>query len=172
VVVAILKYLCSQLEEGSRILMTASTHNGISLIYILCHESLVPFTAVDNVLERFARANILPEQEVLRAATDPGKVAKSMMKFTVDARLGGSPTDDPKLIKKAEKRVKEAKIVFTTCAGAGLGLIRKSDFDIVIIDEASQITEPVALIPLVKGCRRAILVGDQYVGSHVLGVCD
>lgn len=83
------------------------------------------------------------------------------MKFTVDARLGGSPMDDPKLIKKAEKRVKEAKIAFTTCAGAGLGIMRKSNFDIVIIDEASQITEPVALIPLVKGCRRAILVGDQ-----------
>lgn len=116
---------------------------------------------MDNVLERFARENVLPDEQVLRAATDPAKVAKSVMKFTVDARLGGSPMDDPKLIKKAEKRVKEAKIAFTTCAGAGLGIMRKSNFDIVIIDEASQITEPVALIPLVKGCRRTILVGDQ-----------
>lgn len=160
-VVAILKYLCSRLEEESRILMTASTHNGTLLIYGPCHGSSLPFVAVDNVLERFDRANVLPEEQILRAATDPGKVAKSVMKFTVDARLGGSPTDDPKLIKKAEKRVKEARIAFTTCAGAGLGLMRKSNFDIVIIDEASQITEPVALIPLVKGCRRAILVGDQ-----------
>jgi regulator of nonsense transcripts 1 len=35
------------------------------------------------------------------------------------------------------------------------------DFDIALIDEASQITEPCALIPLVKGTRQAILVGDQ-----------
>jgi superfamily I DNA and/or RNA helicase len=69
--------------------------------------------------------------------------------------------DDPKLIKKAEKRLAAAKIGFTTCAGAGLGLMRKSNFDICLIDEASQITEPIALIPLVKGCHRAILVGDQ-----------
>ena len=126
-----------------------------------CHTSSVSFAAVDNVLERFARAKVLPEEQILRAATDPGRVAKSVMRFTIDARLGGSPTDDLKLIKKAEKRVKEARIAFTTCAGAGLGLMRKSNFDLVLIDEASQITEPVALIPLVKGCRRAILVGDQ-----------
>jgi len=75
--------------------------------------------------------------------------------------IGGSPTDDPKLIKQAEKRVKEAKIVFTTCAGAGLGLLRKKNFSVVLIDEASQITEGVALIPLAKGSRKAIMVGDQ-----------
>lgn len=45
--------------------------------------------------------------------------------------------------------------------GAGLGTLRKVDYDIAIIDEASQITEPVALIPLVKGIQRAVLVGDQ-----------
>jgi hypothetical protein len=37
------------------------------------------------------------------------------------------------------------------------------DFDIVLVDEASQVTEPTTLIPLVKGCQRAVLVGDQLV---------
>ena len=41
--------------------------------------------------------------------------------------------------------------------------MRKVDFDIAIIDEASQITEPCALIPLVKGIKRGIMVGDQFV---------
>lgn len=45
--------------------------------------------------------------------------------------------------------------------GAGLGILRKVDFEIALIDEASQITEPVAIIPLCKGVRRAILVGDH-----------
>lgn len=98
---------------------------------------------------------------MVRAATDHSKVAESVKKYTVDALIGGSPTDDPKLVKKAEKRIKEAKIVFTTCAGAGLGVLRKQNFDIVLIDEASQITEGIALIPLVKGARQAVLVGDQ-----------
>lgn len=86
---------------------------------------------------------------------------KALQKYTVDARLGGSMNDNPRLIQKAQKRVKDARIVFTTCAGAALGILRKAEFDIVLIDEASQISEPTALIPLVKGCTTAVMVGDQ-----------
>ena len=122
-------------------------------------------TAVDNVLERFAAYNsthnLLDEEKIIRAATESSRVNKALQKFTVDSHLGGSITDNPRLVQKAVKRVKEARIVFTTCSGAGLGVLRNVDFDTVLIDEASQITEPCALIPLVKGCERAVLVGDQ-----------
>jgi superfamily I DNA and/or RNA helicase len=63
--------------------------------------------------------------------------------------------------KKAQKRIRECQLIFTTCIGAALGLLREEKFDVVIIDEASQQTEPASLVPLVKGCRRAILVGDH-----------
>ena len=62
---------------------------------------------------------------------------------------------------KARKQIKNCRLVFSTCAGAGLGLLRSQDFDTVIIDEASQQTEPASIIPLVKGCKKAILVGDH-----------
>lgn len=122
-------------------------------------------TAVDNILERFVEMNnaekLIRDDTILRVATDRGKVNKKLQSYTVDARVGGDLTQDVRLLSKAQKRVKEARIVFTTCAGAGLGTLRSLDFDIVVIDEASQITEPCALIPLVKGCRRAVIVGDQ-----------
>lgn len=125
----------------------------------------MPPSAVDNVLERFVAYNsdkhLLDEERIIRAATESSKVDKALQRFTVDSRLGGSVTDNPRLVQKAVKRVKEARIVFTTCSGAGLGVLRNIDFDTVLIDEASQITEPCALIPLVKGCERAVLVGDQ-----------
>lgn len=124
---------------------------------------LRPRSAVDNVLERFADKRVLSDQQILRVATDNSKVHAQLQKFTIDARVGGSVTDNPRLLKEAEKRVKDALVVFTTCSGSGLGILRKFDFDIVVIDEASQVTEPCALIPLVKGCKQAILVGDQYV---------
>ena len=63
--------------------------------------------------------------------------------------------------RKAQKRIKESRLVFTTCAGSGLGLLRTEEFEVVLVDEASQQTEPETLIPLVKSCSRAILVGDH-----------
>uniref|UniRef100_A0A0W0GCD2 Putative RNA-directed RNA polymerase n=1 Tax=Moniliophthora roreri TaxID=221103 RepID=A0A0W0GCD2_MONRR len=148
VIVQILCALVKTKSEDSRILMTASTHN-----------------AVDNVLERFISINktqnILREEQILRVATDLSKVNKDLQSFTIDARVGGDMNENNKLFKKAQERLNAAVIVFTTCAGAGLGILRKADFDMALIDEASQINEPCALIPLVKGVQRAILVGDQ-----------
>lgn len=63
--------------------------------------------------------------------------------------------------RKAQARVKKARLVFTTCIGSGLGLLRTEKFDTVIIDEASQQTEPASLVPLIKGCAKAVLVGDH-----------
>jgi superfamily I DNA and/or RNA helicase len=54
--------------------------------------------------------------------------------------------------REAQRRIKGSRLVFTTCAGAGLGLLRTESFEVVLVDEASQQTEPETLIPLVKGC--------------------
>ncbi|KAF9237759.1 RNA dependent RNA polymerase-domain-containing protein [Melanogaster broomeanus] len=147
VVVQILRYLLRKFPE-CKILMTASTHN-----------------AVDNVLERFLEINkeeqLIPDELILRVATDHSKVNKSLQCYTVDARVGGDINENNRLQKQAQQRVNAARIVYTTCAGAGLGTLRKVEFDTVLIDEASQITEPCSLIPLVKGCQRAVLVGDH-----------
>jgi len=149
VVVQILASLTKSLSEGSRILMTASTNN-----------------AVDNVLERFNRLNeeakILPAERIIRFATDRSRVSKPLQGFTLESRVGGEIVRDTNRRQRAEELLKSATLVFTTCASAGLGGLRTlNDFDIVLIDEASQVTEPVALIPLVKGCQKAVLVGDH-----------
>ncbi|KXN84461.1 putative RNA-dependent RNA polymerase 1 [Leucoagaricus sp. SymC.cos] len=152
VVVEILRLLLScRIEQ--KILMTASTHNARF------------FSAVDNVLERFIRLNhelnLVREEEILRVATDQSRVNKDLQGYTIDARVGGDVNENNRLLKQAQQRVAVARIVFTTCAGAGLGILRKTDFDVALIDEASQITEPCALIPLVKGVKRGIMVGDH-----------
>lgn len=75
--------------------------------------------------------------------------------------LGQDLTGNPSKRRKAQQRIKEARLIFTTCTGASLGLLRDEQFDVVLVDEASQLTEPATLVPLVKGCSRAILVGDH-----------
>ncbi|KAF8709476.1 AAA domain, partial [Rhizoctonia solani] len=148
VVVTMLRLLLRSMPPGSRILMTASTHN-----------------AVDNVLGRFIKENeqhsLVAKDQLLRVATDINKVHPSLRTYTMDAAIGGSMVDNRNLIKKAEKRVRDSTIVFTTCAGAGLGVLRRFKFQVVLIDEASQITEAAALIPITKGCQKAVLVGDH-----------
>lgn len=85
--------------------------------------------AVDNVLERFIDINkdqnILPEAKILRVATDQSKVNKALQHYTIDARVGGDTNENNKLVKLAKERVKAATLFFTTCAGAGLGVLRE-----------------------------------------------
>jgi superfamily I DNA and/or RNA helicase len=64
-------------------------------------------------------------------------------------------------LNRARDQIKKCRLVFITCIGAGLGLLLSESFDSVIIDEASQQTEPASLVPLVKGCQKDILVGDH-----------
>ncbi|KAF9069456.1 RdRP-domain-containing protein [Rhodocollybia butyracea] len=91
--------------------------------------------AVDNVLERFAHLNdqmqLLPTNQIIRFATDSFRVGKSVKSFTVESRVGGEIVRDANRKKKADKLMEEAIIIFTTCASA------------------------------VKGCQRAVLVGDH-----------
>jgi len=150
-------------------------------------------TAVDNVLERFLNVNktmgLLEDSEVLRVATDSSKVHKDLQGYTINARVGGDMNENNKFAKQAKQRLEAAVIVFTTCAGtispkvishflmsvipgAGLGILRNAEFDIALIDEASQITEACALIPLVKGVKRAVLVGDQLSKAILQGSSD
>lgn len=73
------------------------------------------------MLERFVAINeseeLLPEQQILRVATDQSKVNEALKHYTVDARVGGDTNENNRLAKKAQERVKAAVLVFTTCAG-------------------------------------------------------
>ncbi|KAL8881471.1 MAG: hypothetical protein Q9198_001341 [Flavoplaca austrocitrina] len=105
-----------------------------------------------------------PERRILVTAPTHNavrKVAEDLRKYTCDAMMGKDLNEDPASRRKAQKRIKDCRLIFTTCIGAALGLLKSEIFDTVIIDEASQQTEPQSLVPLTKGCTKAILVGDH-----------
>ena len=89
------------------------------------------------------------------------KVAEDLRKYTCDAMIGKDLNENFAGRRKAQKQISQCSLIFTTCSGAGLGLLRTEVFDTVVIDEASQQTEPQSLISLAKGCSKAILVGDH-----------
>ena len=62
--------------------------------------------------------------------------------------------------KAARELISEAEVVCATNSTSGSELMQGHDFDLVVIDEATQSTEPGALIPLVKG-KKTVLIGDH-----------
>ncbi|MBD35865.1 MAG: hypothetical protein CL512_03775 [Actinobacteria bacterium] len=54
-----------------------------------------------------------------------------------------------------------AQVLCCTCIGVGHHLLDGRNFSRVLIDEATQATEPASLVPLVRGARQIVLVGDH-----------
>ena len=66
------------------------------------------------------------------------------------------------LLRSLEREVLHAAdVVCATCVGAGDPRLASFRFRRVLIDEATQAVEPEALIPLMMGCKQAVLVGDH-----------
>ncbi|KAF5258551.1 hypothetical protein FOXYS1_10878 [Fusarium oxysporum] len=91
--------------------------------------------------QQFARKT---QPNLVRSANylEVHKVVDDLRKYTCDAMTGQEIHSDYKAMKKATEMAKRSDTFFTTCIGAGIGLIRSNFFDIVTVDEASQQTEP------------------------------
>lgn len=57
--------------------------------------------------------------------------------------------------------LEHAQVICATCIGSGHNLLESRRFPLVLIDEATQATEPASLVPLVKGARHIVVVGDH-----------
>jgi regulator of nonsense transcripts 1 len=62
--------------------------------------------------------------------------------------------------KEIREILSKCQILCMTCSGVGI-LESSFKFPFILIDEASQITEPNILIPLVRITDQIVLVGDQ-----------
>lgn len=66
------------------------------------------------------------------------------------------------LKRSAEKELlSAADVVCATCVSSGDQRLRSLRFRMVLVDEATQSTEPEVLIPITHGCKQLVLIGDQ-----------
>lgn len=68
---------------------------------------------------------------------------------------------DHKKRKLERELLKSADVICCTCVGAGDSRLKKFKFRTVLIDEATQATEPECLIPIISSCKQLVLVGDH-----------
>ena len=123
------------LADDKTILLTSFTH-----------------TAVDNILMKIR--DIAPPNIILRLGV-PAKINPEVQKF---CQLAATPRTT---IDEIEACYMGCRIVATTCMGTNHAVFNRRAFDVCIVDEASQITLPTSLGPLLRA-RKFVLVGDHY----------
>jgi DNA replication ATP-dependent helicase Dna2 len=123
------------LAEKKTILLTSFTH-----------------TAVDNILLKIR--DVAPEGSILRLGV-PAKINPEVQKF---CQLVATPR---RSIDEIDHTYMGCQVVATTCMGTNHALFQRRSFDVCIVDEASQITLPTALGPLLHA-RKFVLVGDHF----------
>mmetsp|Transcript_33372 Transcript_33372/g.37231 ORF Transcript_33372/g.37231 Transcript_33372/m.37231 type:complete len:1383 (+) Transcript_33372:143-4291(+) len=121
--------------------------------------------AVDNLVEGCAAVGL----QVVRLGR-PEAIRPELLRFCIDRppssySSGGNKdqySNNPaQAFKERMKALKKAQIVCCTCIGSGGDILDAMTFDRVLVDEATQATEPAVLVPLMRGCRQLVLVGDH-----------
>lgn len=59
------------------------------------------------------------------------------------------------------RKLRNAEVVCTTCIGAKSDILKSHCFTRVLIDDASQITEALSIIPLLRKCKQLVMLGDS-----------
>jgi DNA replication ATP-dependent helicase Dna2 len=104
--------------------------------------------AVDNLLEALRETGV--EDQVVRVGTESG-VREDMQSLRLKKR--GDPEE-------RARTLREAGVVAATTASCGSRVLRECSFDVTVVDEAGQLTEPETLAAT-NLADRFVLVGDH-----------
>lgn len=144
------------LSSGDPVILVAETNEG-----------------VDNLLKKLLEHGV-PQEKIVRFGSSGWKVAKDLEHLTFESKYRqrvSDKRDRNRIDKKMAKRILEScKILCTTCISAGSALLEGFVFKRVLIDEASQATEPAILVSLSHGCQKLVLVGKLSKHSTNLTV--
>lgn len=119
--------------------------------------------ALDNIIEKIQET--YPSLNIVRIGSE-SSITKTVYKNSLEdkckeiIKLNSGEEISVNSPTKAIDFLKKADIIAATCFGSGSLILSNFSFEYVLIDEAAQVLEPIALIPLMKG-NNVILVGDD-----------
>jgi len=125
--------------------------------------------AVDNLVEGCASVGL----RVIRLGR-PEAIRPELLKHCIDKPQINSRNEKAgynnhmmqnhsslNVYKEKMKNLKNAQVICCTCIGSGSDILDNLSFERVLVDEATQATEPAVLVPLTRACRQLVLVGDH-----------
>lgn len=114
------------------------------------HEKLLPYSLHASESKTFSSA-ISELKHMANSAS--GERLKEIQREIKEAEQGSE--------RKRKKFLKSSPIVGVTCVSTALSVLENQHFDILILDEASQMTEPLSLAPIIRSkCNYIIAAGD------------
>jgi len=119
----------SLVDEGLRVLLCAYTNSAVDNVLLRLIKNKVKFARVGNTMA----------------------IHKGIRPYAMPQKW--KSTDE------VEQYARSILLVACTCHSAADGFVQKQEFDIIVIDEASQCTEPVLWCSLQRA-KRFVLVGD------------
>ena len=125
------------IEKGYKIVISCYTH-----------------TAIDNILKRLIIQFPETKNKIVRMASNKYQVDEKIRDFMYDKKKIKSFSDIDQLIN-------EKQVFAVTSLSASNLILNKINFDMCIIDEASQVLEPICLSPLFLA-KKFILIGDHF----------
>ena len=173
-------------------ILAAWARNGAGPILAVADSNVAVDNLLEGLLDQGVKAIRLGQpvkvRESLRDATMAAQMEEHHLREDVDTIIGLNEDALRRLpslkgkekglahrdIKKGWKEVRRienqmrddilehAQVICATCVGAGDRLLDSRRFPLVLLDEATQATEPASLIPLTKGARHVVLVGDHH----------
>ncbi|KAJ3270441.1 hypothetical protein HDV01_007801 [Terramyces sp. JEL0728] len=108
--------------------------------------------ATDNIVQY-----CLEEGLSIARCGDSASIRPEFMKYSLDHNVQDPYTN----FGQALGFLRRKQVICSTVHSASSRLLSALNFKYVIIDEASQVTEPMALIPIVKNTQSIVLVGDH-----------
>lgn len=110
--------------------------------------------AVDNLVEGCANVGL----RVIRIGR-PEAIRPELLRYCIDRE---KQPNSVTFYKERSKQLRQAQVICCTCIGSGSEwLDAVGACPRVLVDEATQATEPAVLVPLMRGCKQLVLVGDH-----------
>ena len=117
-------------DRGERVLLSAFTNR-----------------AVDNAMEALVEQGF---EDIVRVGTESG-VRDDMQPFRLEQ--SGDPDE-------LASKLRDASVVAATTASCGSRIVREQEFDVAVVDEAGQLTEP-GTLAATNLAERFVLIGDH-----------